>query len=85
MNNSYVRDLSALRNLKEINRLELNNTIFSELEPLRGMNIEYLDISNTMVHDLKVLEDIHLENLRMKGLKVLALCDQKPQGVAREF
>ncbi|WDE97404.1 serine/threonine-protein kinase [Lentisphaera profundi] len=73
LNNSYVRDLSALRNLKEINRLELNNTMVSELEPLRGMNIEYLDISNTMVHDLKVLEDIHLENLRMKGLKVLAL------------
>ena len=59
-----LEDLSPLKNLENLQHLDLNNTQVSDLSPLKNLeNLERLAIQNTEVIDLSPLEN--LENLKV--------------------
>ena len=73
LNGSNVRDLWALANKKQIDRLELRDTMVNDLKPLKGVKINYLDISNTLINDVKPILDLELSQLVVEGIKVRSL------------
>lgn len=54
-----VKDLSALKNLKQLQQLSVSATYIRDLSPLRDLNqMKYLDVSETIVDDLSPLENL---------------------------
>lgn len=59
LNNMELSNISFLRNMKNIKRLDLSYTSITDLEPIASLSkLEVLDISNTKVESLKALHNL---------------------------
>ena len=65
-------NLSPLKNLAALSKLDLSGTATTDLSPLRDLvNVRHLDLADTQVRDLSPLANLHnLEWLSLSGTKV---------------
>ncbi len=64
-------NLSRLKNLAALSKLDLSGTAITDLSPIRELvNLRHLDLADTQVRDLSPLADLHnLEWLSLSGTR----------------
>ena len=68
---SDVSDLSALRDLKYLSSLNIRGSLVNNLDDLRGLPLQLLDVSQTRLTTLEPLAKINsLEFLRLSGCQI---------------
>ena len=67
-----LTDLSPLRHLESLSKLDVSGTSVTDLSPIRQLeNLRVLDLANTPVRDLSPVAELHkLESLSLRGTKV---------------
>jgi len=68
-----VQDLTPLRGMNVLRRLDLSDTGVSNLVPLAGLNLESLSLRNTAVKQIACLKGMPLQELDLRGCKILDL------------
>ena len=68
-----VKDLSPLKDMKQLTNIHCANTNVTDLSPLRGMNLDSLDCDHTQVSDLTPLKDMRLTLLGCGATRVSSL------------
>ena len=67
---AVLYSIDSLRGMTTLKHLDLSDTYVEDLEPLKGLELDYLNLSNTCVVELKPLRETKVKYLDIRGQKL---------------
>lgn len=76
MGSTPVGDITPLSVLSSLNHVELDHCLLTDISPLTGLDLEYLDISNNQVKDLTpIASQVNMQTLNVEHNEMIIMND----------